>query len=294
MKLKYYLRGMGIGIILTAIVMGFALGGRKATISDAEVIERAKTLGMIDPNSGVLSQTLSGADNYEEENTIASDKELDQKREEISQEIDEIFASASESVSGYAEAPSQGEGETQKAQGESSEASGTSTEEKVKSDIVDTIIETETPVKTEDNTTEATPGRTPEGLASEKTTTDNKVTSEKTTSDNKSASENESTEDNSADETVTAKTPTEDNVTTENSIPSESQVKATSGKALTIPKGMSSDSVAELLYQKGFVDSARSFNQYLIDRKMDRIIRSGDKVIPDGASYEEIANIICK
>ena len=285
MKLKYYLRGMGIGIILTAIVMGFALGGRKATISDAEVIERAKTLGMIDPNSGVLSQTLSGADNYEEENTIASDKELDQKREEISQEIDEIFASASESVSGYAEAPSQGE---------SSEASGTSTEEKVKSDIVDTIIETETPVKTEDNTTEATPGRTPEGLASEKTTTDNKVTSEKTTSDNKSASENESTEDNSADETVTAKTPTEDNVTTENSIPSESQVKTTSGKALTIPKGMSSDSVAELLYQKGFVDSARSFNQYLIDRKMDRIIRSGDKVIPDGASYEEIANIICK
>ena len=292
---------MGIGIILTAIVMGFALGGRKATISDAEVIERAKTLGMIDPNSGVLSQTLSGADNYEEENTIASDKELDQKREEISQEIDEIFASASESVSGYAEAPSQGEGETQKAQGESSEASGTSTEEKVKSDIVDTIIETETPVKTEDNsedtkktTAEATPGRTPEGLASEKTTTDNKVTSEKTTSDNKSDSENESTEDNSADETVTAKTPTEDNVTTENSIPSESQVKTTSGKALTIPKGMSSDSVAELLYQKGFVDSARSFNQYLIDRKMDRIIRSGDKVIPDGASYEEIANIICK
>ena len=28
MKLKYYLRGMGIGILLAAIVMGFALGGR--------------------------------------------------------------------------------------------------------------------------------------------------------------------------------------------------------------------------------------------------------------------------
>ena len=54
MKLKYYLRGMGIGIILTAIVMGFALGGRKATISDAEIIERAKALGMVDPTSGVL------------------------------------------------------------------------------------------------------------------------------------------------------------------------------------------------------------------------------------------------
>ena len=44
MKLKYYLRGMGIGIILTAIVMGFALGGRKATISDAEIIEMLKLI----------------------------------------------------------------------------------------------------------------------------------------------------------------------------------------------------------------------------------------------------------
>ena len=46
MKLKYYLRGMGIGIILTAIVMGFALGGRKATLSNAQIIERAKALGI--------------------------------------------------------------------------------------------------------------------------------------------------------------------------------------------------------------------------------------------------------
>ncbi len=281
---------MGIGIILTAIVMGFALGGRKTTISDAEVIERAKSLGMVDPNSGVLSQTLSGADNHEEENTIASDKELDQKREEISQEIDEIFASASESVSGYAETPSQGEGEDQTSQGEKSEASGDSSEEKVKTDIVDTVTETETPVIKEDDSdnakktaTEATPGRSPEGLASEKTDTDNKNTSE-----------NESSEDKNASETANAQEKTQDKVTTETTKPSESQVKPTSGKAVTIPKGMSSDSVAELLYQKGFVDSARSFNQYLIDRKMDRIIRSGDKVIPDGASYEEIANIICK
>ena len=53
MKLKYYLRGIGIGVILTALIMGFALGGRKTTISDAEVIERAKKLGMV--QGGVLS-----------------------------------------------------------------------------------------------------------------------------------------------------------------------------------------------------------------------------------------------
>ena len=89
MKLKYYLRGMGIGIILTAIVMGFALGGRKATISDAEVIERAKALGMVDPTSGVLTQPSNGA-TQDEENSITSAETLDQAREERLKEKYEV------------------------------------------------------------------------------------------------------------------------------------------------------------------------------------------------------------
>ncbi len=48
MKLKYYLRGLGIGIICTAIIMGIALSGnKKETLTDAEIIERAKLLGMV-------------------------------------------------------------------------------------------------------------------------------------------------------------------------------------------------------------------------------------------------------
>lgn len=48
MKLKYYLRGLGIGIIGTAIVMGIALSGNKReTLSDEEIIERAEVLGMV-------------------------------------------------------------------------------------------------------------------------------------------------------------------------------------------------------------------------------------------------------
>ncbi|MCR4761947.1 MAG: hypothetical protein K5696_00305 [Lachnospiraceae bacterium] len=53
MKLKYYLRGMGIGMILTAIIMGIALHGRSNELSDAEIMARARELGMID--STVLS-----------------------------------------------------------------------------------------------------------------------------------------------------------------------------------------------------------------------------------------------
>lgn len=48
MKLKYYLRGLGVGIICTAILMGIALSGnKKEKLTDTEIIERAKLLGMV-------------------------------------------------------------------------------------------------------------------------------------------------------------------------------------------------------------------------------------------------------
>lgn len=50
MKLKYYLRGLGVGIICTAIIMGIALSGNgKEKLTDAEIIERARILGMVMP-----------------------------------------------------------------------------------------------------------------------------------------------------------------------------------------------------------------------------------------------------
>lgn len=48
MKLKYYLRGLGVGIICTAIIMGIALSGKeKEKLTDAEIVERARLLGMV-------------------------------------------------------------------------------------------------------------------------------------------------------------------------------------------------------------------------------------------------------
>ena len=47
MKLKIYLRGLGIGIIVTALIMGISLGG-KEEMTDEEVIARARELGMVE------------------------------------------------------------------------------------------------------------------------------------------------------------------------------------------------------------------------------------------------------
>ena len=46
MKLKYYLRGLGIGILVTAVIMGVTQGSRKETLSDREIRERAAALGV--------------------------------------------------------------------------------------------------------------------------------------------------------------------------------------------------------------------------------------------------------
>ena len=98
MKLKYYLRGMGIGIILTAIVMGFALGGRKATLSDAEVIKRAKALGMTEASAEVLTQTQSENSEVEGNDASSSDQTLDQIGEKIPEEINQELALSDPSV----------------------------------------------------------------------------------------------------------------------------------------------------------------------------------------------------
>ncbi len=62
MERKYYLRGLGIGILVTAIIMGIALPG-KQTMTDEEVIARAKELGMVE--NTLLSEEEAAAEDAE-------------------------------------------------------------------------------------------------------------------------------------------------------------------------------------------------------------------------------------
>lgn len=70
MNLKYYLRGLGLGIIVTAVVMGVAAGGKKTGLSDAEIKARAKELGMTE--STVLSDNVKRPEN---DGNISEEKE---------------------------------------------------------------------------------------------------------------------------------------------------------------------------------------------------------------------------
>lgn len=70
MNLKYYLRGLGIGIVVTALLMGFATRNAN-TMTDEEIKERAATLGMVEQK--VLSDISTPApeENAEVKPTIA-------------------------------------------------------------------------------------------------------------------------------------------------------------------------------------------------------------------------------
>ena len=48
MNLKYYLRGLGVGIAVTSLILGIGLGSRKETLSNEEIKERARALGMVE------------------------------------------------------------------------------------------------------------------------------------------------------------------------------------------------------------------------------------------------------
>ena len=70
MNLKYYLRGLGVGIVVTALILGIGLGNRKETLNNEEIKERARALGMVEE-----SITVAEAAQQEEEKEPETEKE---------------------------------------------------------------------------------------------------------------------------------------------------------------------------------------------------------------------------
>ena len=84
MRLKYYLRGLGLGIIFAVIIMTIGFHGNKQSMSDTEIIEKAKTLGMVEAKkpSGTV------ADEYNSEKTDQSAANSDDSSQKAEAEQD--------------------------------------------------------------------------------------------------------------------------------------------------------------------------------------------------------------
>lgn len=95
MKLKYYLRGLGIGIIVTTVLLMITFALHKPVMSDADVINRAKQLGMIMPEDEEPLQSTENTETTEatevsettEENTETVQTETDTENPATTEEL---------------------------------------------------------------------------------------------------------------------------------------------------------------------------------------------------------------
>jgi len=73
-KLQYYLRGLGIGIVVTALIMGLT-GREPLPLTDAEIKAKAAELGMVEPDAVRLPAQTDEPDSDEEPSQISGEEE---------------------------------------------------------------------------------------------------------------------------------------------------------------------------------------------------------------------------
>lgn len=275
MKLKYYLRGIGLGVIITAIIMGFALGAGKAPISDAEVIEKAKGLGMVE--GGVLSD-------YSDED--ASGEDMLPEDAGVSSSADKMINTASGADGG----PSF------KDTSASNSAAAASVAD-IKADA-DKKVEADTGIGSPAVANGISGAAYKNSSAAASLSSKDLKDADKNKDKDKDKNKEKPVIDNKKKEEVTeepeeaSEVPAEEpNNTEENTQPEPTPAEPVSVQ-VTISGGSSSDKVAKILYDAGLVDDAVKFNRFLIESHLDTRIHSGNKNIMKGASYEDIAKAI--
>ena len=272
MGLRLYLRGLGIGIVVTALLMGYTLGGKKE-LSDAEIISRAESLGMVEE-----SKVLVQPQEKEEQDDVAADPgsggtdapEKDESSpiivtgerdlpKESENEVTDTAKDETDNTGSDKEAGNEPEKETQEPETSGEGVNGESTKEL---SVSGAVKGAEEPGETETSKT--------------KSDTDNKAEADTGTKTE--------TETGTGSDTGT-KTGT--GTGTGSDTGTKSKVIT-----VTIKKGSDSLAAAKELERAGIIENAAAFDGYLVSKKLDRLISSGSFKIPDGASDQEIARII--
>ena len=245
MKLKYYLRGVGIGLILAAIIMGIATRSRGREITDAEIMERARKLGMVEAEGTLTDYVKASSDGETDDTETGADTDI---------QTDQAL-----SETGLEEGTEENEGEEYGAD-----------------NPVSQMVQEEG--EGEDKDSEESPGESAEGGISTGT---------------------EAAADDQTDTTGETAVEAGKDISGDGSGTGGSGESAEGSEfvnptyiQVSIPKGVGSDTVCAMLERAGLVESASAFNNYLIVQRKDRIIRTGNKSIPTGASFEQIAGII--
>lgn len=90
MKLKYYLRGLGVGIVTTAIICSIANGMGKESLTTEQIIQKAQALGMVSQDDydvvkndlASAKKSISDLQNQEENESNTSTEEQSNQESE--------------------------------------------------------------------------------------------------------------------------------------------------------------------------------------------------------------------
>lgn len=256
MKLRYYMRGLGIGIFVTAILMAVTIHGKTERLTDEQIIERAEALGMeMKYSSDVLADTVS-------ENT-AEDTKPAELPNQVKEETSLANRLAAEEKTGNPLLA--GAGVDSSADEQDNNAADTAQQDIYHEDP-DAAERTEAKTDTTDRKEQTQDGSVQENAAGEKNTAQN------VSADAKAAGQDEGV----AGETSAADT----------------QIVTGAAKQITVSSGDGSDTVARKLYEAGLISDVSAYDRYLCQNGYDKKICTGVKTIPAGATEAEIAQIL--
>ncbi len=291
MKLKHYLRGLGLGIVVSTLIVSAGNSGKAAPLTDEEIKARAEQLGMVDENEMLLSQAgdlaeEAAKDDDREEDINENAMEPVSENESKSEKVSDNDASVSKN-----ESISSGKADSGEAIGEGSLAGSflgagagsarKNNDSSKKPEKIVTVAEIESRNSDAGKAGEGTSERTQDILPKEEEESrDASVTAKEQT---KAREEAQTQEDEDTQEQAQEQTQAQE----------ETQTIAASGPvSITIVKGESSTAVAKKLQMAGVIPDAMQFDSYLCLNGYDRKLVTGAHNIPAGASARDVAEII--
>lgn len=259
MKLKFYLRGIGLGIIVTALVLHFTLASSDSAMSDEQIKQRAMELGMIENTvlkASAASENEAGeisaadaANNLENKDNKNTDNNKDNNNKDTASVGD-------------------------------NKDTGVNEKKPDNNTVSDNTVSNNT----------ASGNSASENLASDSEANNSEINNTEinnTVSENV-ASNNSTTGTSSNDEKEDVKK--EDKSTGGNAVTDVAE--NANVVSVMVYAGDGSFIVAKRAYEAGLVDSAAEYDMYLCQNGYDKRLTVGDHKIPVGSSPEEIAKIL--
>lgn len=304
MELKYYLRGLGLGIAITAIVMGIASSKNK-TMTNEEIIARAKQLGMTE-------NTVLDEINHKD-----GKQDADKADDSAKTDADKTGSSAKTDVSGKADGSAQADADKTgaSAQADNSKsgsanlpANNDNSNTSQKTGSTDNVAKTSASGENEasdasDKNSQSGARKTDSGVDAEAGDTESKTDGTNKKPEGGSQSQDTNTKTDSPDSNTKTGSPDantnagsqNNNTKTGSSEPKPSGTDAAASAkpmVITVGSGDGSYSVSKKLADVGAIESADEFDDFLCNNGYDKKIRTGTYTIPANASEEQMARII--